>query len=123
MFQIDNQSVRDPVYPVMMKVKQEFVKSDQGVPVPNQYDFMQLQVIQRRESENVMYIELVEFLMQHLELKLELSHLVKLSEFGTRVVKILETNINSQHKIYLSDRRCQLDRTTLFDEGCSGLPK
>jgi hypothetical protein len=41
-----------------------------------------------------MYVELVEFLMQHLELKLELSHLVKLSEFGTRVGKIFQTNLN-----------------------------
>jgi hypothetical protein len=54
----------------------------------------------RRDVENVLYFDLVEFLVQHLELKLELSHLVLLSEFGTRVGKIFKTNLNIQHKIF-----------------------
>lgn len=48
----------------------------------------------RKDVQNVLYFDLVQFLVQHLEVKLELSHLVSLAEFGTRVGKIFKTNLN-----------------------------
>lgn len=54
----------------------------------------------RKDVQNVLYFDLVQFLVQHLEVKLELSHLVSLAEFGTRVGKIFKTNLNQQHRVF-----------------------
>ena len=37
--QFDNQSERDPIYPVMLSVKKEFTRDQDGVPQPNNQDY------------------------------------------------------------------------------------
>ena len=54
----------------------------------DQLAVFQALVTLRTDVPNVLYFDLVEFLLQGLELKLELSHLVLLTEFGTYAGKL-----------------------------------
>jgi hypothetical protein len=54
----------------------------------------------RLDVPNVLYIELMEFLMRGVDIKLEFSHIVQLIEFATRVGKIFDRNLIRQHSIF-----------------------
>lgn len=47
----------------------------------------------RRDIPNVLYIELLEFILRGVDIKLELSHIVEMTEFMTRVGKIFNRNL------------------------------
>ena len=54
----------------------------------------------RLDVPNVLYFDLIKFLLQGVDIKLELSHLVEVSEFMTRVGKIFKRNLIKQHSIF-----------------------
>ena len=46
---------------------------------------------------NVMYFNMIEFLLQKIDLKLELAHVVLVTEFIRRVGKLFKRNLIRQH--------------------------
>ena len=84
----------------MFTKKKTFTVNERHETVVANTDVFQVHVDMRTDVPNVVYIELVEFLMQGLELKLDLAHIVLLVEFGTRVGKIFNKNLTQQHKIF-----------------------
>ena len=54
----------------------------------------------RSDFPNVLYFKEVAFLMQRIDVKLELAHVVLLYEFGNNVSKIFNRNIVTQHEIF-----------------------
>ena len=54
----------------------------------------------RSDFPNVIYFKQVAFLMQRIDVKLELAHVVLLYEFGNKVSKIFNRNLVMQHKIF-----------------------
>ena len=99
--QIDNQSETFPLYPVILKPV-HFVPTAQGAPL-----FFILNFVMRLDVPNVLYIELLEFLMRGVDIKLELSHVVQLTEFMSRVGKIFDRNLIKQHSIFQRSKRIQ----------------
>lgn len=55
----------------------------------------------RVDVPNVLYIELLEFLLRGVDIKLELSHIVDMTEFMTRVGRIFNRNLIKQHSIFI----------------------
>ena len=53
----------------------------------------QLFVDMQTDVPNVMYFNLIEFLLQKIDLKLELSHVVLVAEFIRRVGKLFKRNL------------------------------
>jgi len=62
--------------------------------------FFILNINMRVDVPNVLYIDLLEFLMRGVEIKLELAHIVELTEFITRVGRIFNKNLIKQHSIF-----------------------
>jgi hypothetical protein len=54
----------------------------------------------RVDVPNVIYIELLEFLMRGVDIKLELAHIVEITEFMSRVGQIFNKNLIKQHVIF-----------------------
>ena len=51
---------------------------------------------------NVIYFDYMAFLMQRLDLKMELAHVMLLYEFSKKVSKIFNQNLVTQHEIFLN---------------------
>ena len=49
---------------------------------------------------NVLYFNMIEFLLQKIDLKLELAHVVNVTEFIRRVGRLLKKNLIKQHSIF-----------------------
>lgn len=96
--QIDNQTETYPLYPVILKPAQAWeYRQGNGLNLPL---FFRLALVTRRNVPNVVYIELLEFLLRGVEIKLELSHIVQITEFLTRVGRIFNRNYIKQHSIF-----------------------
>jgi hypothetical protein len=54
----------------------------------------------RSDFPNVIYFKQVAFLMQRIDVKLELAHVMLMYEFGIKVSKIFNRNLVMQHKIF-----------------------
>jgi len=65
---------------------------------------------------NVLYINLFEFLLQGLEFRLEISHLILLAEFFARAAKMFKQGINKQHHIFLADSAPNKDEESKIEE-------
>lgn len=103
--QIDNQSEMDPVYPVLLKptdlravIEQPDAIQEEQVIVPE--DVFQLKVSMRHDFPNVIYFSQIAFLMQRLDIKMELAHLMLLYQFFRKTSKIFNKNLVTQHKIF-----------------------
>ena len=106
--QIDNQSEMDPVYPVLLKptdlravIEQPDAAralEEEQVIVPE--DVFQLKVSMRHDFPNVIYFSQIAFLMQRLDIKMELAHLMLLYQFFRKTSKIFNKNLVTQHKIF-----------------------
>ena len=51
---------------------------------------------------NVIYFDYMAFLMQRLDLKMELAHVMLLYEFSKKVSKIFNQNLVTQHEIFMN---------------------
>ena len=56
-------------------------------------DVFQLSVTMRHDYQNVIYFKNVAFLMQKLDVKMELSHVILIYEFFDKVRKIFDKNL------------------------------
>ena len=54
----------------------------------------------RTNFPNVIYFDYMAFLMQRLDLKMELAHVMLLYEFSKKVSKIFNQNLVTQHEIF-----------------------
>ena len=65
---------------------------------------------------NVLYFNMIEFLLQKIDLKLELAHVVQVAEFVRRVGKLFKRNLIRQHQIFKNEELDDL----LLDAGAPG---
>lgn len=66
----------------------------------------------RSDFPNVIYFSEVAFLVQRIDLKLELAHVMLLYEFGKDVNKIFNRKLVNQHKIFKNQLELPLDGFT-----------
>jgi hypothetical protein len=57
----------------------------------------------RLDIPNVLFFNLIEFLVQGIELRLEIAHLILLMEFFTTANKMFKREITQQHMIFLNN--------------------
>eukprot|EP00347_Sterkiella_histriomuscorum_P000566 403375355 len=107
--QIDNQSQNDPIYPVMLKpkyIKPEYVDDEENSLQKKdhfrsyQIGVFQLSLDYRKNIPHVAYFELVDYLLQTLEVKLEFSHILLLSKFASKIGTLLNKNLTWMHQIF-----------------------
>jgi len=97
--QIDNQSEFDPIYPVLLKPKEikpeeDSSHSSRGTIAKPVY---QMSLHLRKGIQRVVYLELIDFLLQTLVIKLEYSHIILVSKFVSVVGGALNTNLTWTH--------------------------
>ena len=63
-----------------------------------------------------MYFNMIEFLLQKIDFKLELAHVVLVAEFIRRVGKLFKRNLIRQHEIFKNE---EID-DPFFEGGASG---
>lgn len=63
-------------------------------------DVFQLKVSMRNDFPNVLYFKQVAFLVQRLDIKMELAHVMLLYQFFKSVSKIFNRNLVLQHRIF-----------------------
>lgn len=119
-FQIDNQSENDPIYPVLMKPK--FIKpdpsiqskfsdfedsSESGRTDPKHFNYkkgvFELYLEIRKNIPNVTYFELLEYLLQTFEIKLELAHVLTISKFISCLGQTMDQKLTWMHSIFEQD--------------------
>ena len=107
--QIDNQSEPDPIFPVMLKpkyLKAYDLESKGGLIGGSQHEnetkTFQLALYQLKDIPNVVYFDKIEYLLQTLLIKIEFSHILRLSQFATIVGDVLNKNLTWTHSIFLN---------------------
>ncbi len=99
--QIDNNSEQEPIYPVLLQpkcLKGSTPHAHNLKPCPD--PVLQFYVKTKNNVPNVKYLELVEFLVKELELKVELDHIFSILDWIMSVQQQLNTSLTTMSPVF-----------------------
>lgn len=100
--QIDNHGQIDPLYPVILKPKCTAKKNEvhDHFTMTNVSPVMEQYISLKNNIPNMRYINWLEFLVQELEIKIELSHLMSMIEWYMAFNEKQGVGLASTHEIF-----------------------
>jgi hypothetical protein len=97
--QLDNQSTRDPIFPVILKetcTLEDSIDHDHSKMLPTFFFASKL----RTDNPNVTYCTLVNFVLQELDLKIELKHVLTVYDYVFKLTEAAGSSLTIVHPVF-----------------------